>query len=407
MFERFKEDCREFPATMLICALWIVVFAAMTVVNYQQSQGLTVGQFLLGLRAGHRFGDMTLRELWNGDFWRPLTSTFVHYGILHVGMNLFALYQLGCLVESWYGSSLFLGVYVLTGAGGNVLSAVARQALGSNPSIASGGGSTVVMGLVGLCAVVGWRSRSKIGDSLRNQMLWVIGLTAALGLVLQLFGLPIIDNWGHAGGTIMGAIIGIANRPLGILGAKRAARWIGLVGSLLIASSAVAQYRDDRDESARRVILAQKQQQRAAELEILMIRLDEVRLTYRAVTSPRIIYRGLVSVGFPRKRPRIAPKGNAPVDKTTADPEEVFFQTVIAASLNSLLSMSDPLDRGMTSADFQRLVTLTRQTQLDPPTLEEFREFESRIVALVETLRRQRDEARIQAFSIGFLPRID
>ena len=408
MLRRFKEDCREFPATMSLCALWAIVFVAMVAAHHRQGNGLSFGQTALGLRGGHHFGDMTLRELFQGDLWRPLTATFVHYGVLHVGMNLFALYQLGALVESWYGSSILVGIYVITGAGGNLLSGVLRHLIGSNPMIASGGGSTVVMGLVGLCAVVGWRSRTTIGDSLRNQMLWVLGVTAALGLVLRLLGMPIIDNWGHAGGTIMGALIGLANRPLARLGETRSAAWIGLVGSLLIATSALAQYRDDRDESRRRVFFAQREQERARVLETLMIRLDEVRQTYRAVASPRIIYRGMVSTEIPRRPRRITTKdGSETTLEVPADPEEAFFQTVIEASLKSLLSMAKDLEPGGTSADYQRLVVLTRQTQSDPPTLEEFREFESRMLALEERLRRQRDYARIQSITIGFLPRID
>ena len=87
-------------------------------------------------------------------------------------MNLFVMYQLGGLVESWYGPWQFLAVYVVIGCGGNLLSALVRHALGSDPRIASGGGSTVVLGLVALCAVVGWRSRTRIGDYLRSQMVW-------------------------------------------------------------------------------------------------------------------------------------------------------------------------------------------------------------------------------------------
>ena len=393
---------------MTLCALWIIVFVAMAATHYRQENGLSLGQIVLGLRGGHRFGDMTLRELFQGDIWRALTSTFVHYGILHIGMNVFALYQLGALIESWYGSGILIGVYLVTGAGGNLLSGIARNAIGSNPMIASGGGSTVVMGLVGLCAVVGWRSRTSIGDSLRNQMLWVIGLTAGLGLILGLLGIPIIDNWGHAGGTIMGALVGLVNRPLTRLGETRWSACVGVVGTLLIASSALAQYRDDRDESQRRVILARLEQERARALDTLAVRLGEVRQTYRAVASPRIIYRGMVSTEIPRKPRRLVSKNGIDTKmQVIADPEEVFFQSVIEASLESLISMEKDLDASGNSADYRRLVALARQTQNDPPTLAEFREFEARMLALEENLRRQSNNARIQSITIGFVPRID
>ena len=107
-----------------------------------------------------------------------------------------------------------MAIYVLTGGGGNVLSGVIRQWLRSSPITASGGGSTVIMGLVGLCAVVGWRSQTRIGEHLRNQMIWVILLTAGIGAGFSAAGLPVIDNWGHAGGTIVGALIGLANQAI-------------------------------------------------------------------------------------------------------------------------------------------------------------------------------------------------
>ena len=52
----------------------------------------------------------------------------------------------------------------------------------------------MVLGLVALCAVVGWRSRTRIGAFLRSQMVGLLIATAVLGQMV-----PIIDNWGHAG----------------------------------------------------------------------------------------------------------------------------------------------------------------------------------------------------------------
>ena len=65
------------------------------------------------MRGGHPFGELTINELFQGEIWRPLTATFVHYGLLHLGMNLYMLYQLGAVVETWYGPWQFLAVYVV------------------------------------------------------------------------------------------------------------------------------------------------------------------------------------------------------------------------------------------------------------------------------------------------------
>ena len=150
---------------------------------------------------------MTLQSLAQGQVWRTLTSTFVHYGLLHLATNLFGMYQLGTLIEEWYGSWQTLALYVLIGTGGNALSALMRHEMGANPQVHSGGGSTVLLGFVALCAVVGWRARTRLGDFLRGQMVAILIYTALLGLVLPLFNylvrVPSIDNWGHAGGVML------------------------------------------------------------------------------------------------------------------------------------------------------------------------------------------------------------
>ena len=98
----------------------------------------------------------------------------------------------------WKPQSIF--IYGLTGGGGNLVSVLIRHVIGSNPRIHSGGGSVVIMGLVGLCAVVGLRSRTEMGVSMGRLMVFFMVVTAVLGAALPQF----IDNWGHAGGAIGG-----------------------------------------------------------------------------------------------------------------------------------------------------------------------------------------------------------
>ena len=92
----------------------------------------------------------------------------------------------------------------LTGSLGNLVSTLIRQVIGSNPLVHSAGGSVVILGLVGMCAIAGWRSNRRMGRLLARQMGIVLFLTAILGLALPNF----IDNWGHAGGALVGGVIG-------------------------------------------------------------------------------------------------------------------------------------------------------------------------------------------------------
>jgi membrane associated rhomboid family serine protease len=432
---RLKEDFRECPATMGLSALWVAVFVAMVVIQAGQPGGVTPVKMLLGIRGGHRFGDMTLREIFAGEVWRSVTATFVHYGLLHIGLNLFAMYQIGCLVESWYGTGPLLAIYVLTGGGGNLISAEIRHCLHSDPSITTAGGSTVIMGLVALCAVVGWRARTRIGSYLRNQMVLVLALTVAMGVGFSVAGIPIIDNWGHTGGAIVGALIGLASRGLVRHAKGLLAYSCGWASVAVLTACVVAQVSDNRTEADRNVALRRQQQQtdeairRLFRAEQLILRLDEIRQVFRAVVSRRVITRNLM---VPERTRRLAralasrangsnanPKPNTKPGTAAKTPagasspssgktgqgagrieaEQEFYFTVLTAVLRSLNSISGELVVTENSADLHRAREILVATLNEPPTAEEFREFDDRIGAILERVRRERDLARAQSIA--------
>jgi membrane associated rhomboid family serine protease len=245
-WRRLGRDLKEFPATMSFCLLWIVVFAAMTYAYLAEGSPLPLSRWLLsGFSGGQRFGDLTLRGLANGEIWRLITCTFVHYSLLHIGLNLMAMYQLGTLLESWYGTSQLVMIYGLTGGGGNLIAALIRYGLGERPDVHSGGGSVVILGLIGLCAVVGWRSRDRMEILLGRIMLMVLIVTALLGLALPKY----IDNWGHAGGTLVGFALGLAHRRLLRNVSKPSAWGAGVLTGLVILGCGAAQFRADRREA--------------------------------------------------------------------------------------------------------------------------------------------------------------
>ncbi len=198
-------EAREFPATFGLCASWLVVFVLMVLSSLHDDGPLTWMRFLVsGIGSGGRLGDLSLVDVMNGQVWRLITCNFVHFSVLHLGLNLLAMYQLGTLIESWYGSAQLLAIYTLTGVFGNVIGLAFRWGLGIDPRVHSGGGSVVLLGLVGLCAVVGWRTRLRMGPGLFRQTMLLLGLTLLIGLLFP----RSIDNCGHLGGAILGAILG-------------------------------------------------------------------------------------------------------------------------------------------------------------------------------------------------------
>lgn len=252
-FRTVIREIKDFPATAVFSLAWVVVFVAMVSMRNHAGPAPTWWQFLVqGIGDGHRFGDLTLHDLANGQYWRLVTSTFVHYSVIHIVLNLLAFYLLGTLVESWYGTPQFILVYGITGGLGNLISAIIRAAIHAHPLIHSGGGSVVIMGLIGLCAVVGWRTGTEKGNDLGWQMSKALGMTGLLGVAFPRY----IDNWGHAGGAISGLPIGLLHCRLMANHSRPSAWGMGVVSGLAIVGCGLAQAAADRREAGARQELA-------------------------------------------------------------------------------------------------------------------------------------------------------
>jgi membrane associated rhomboid family serine protease len=132
----------------------------------------------------------------NGEWYRLISSGFLHYGILHVGMNMFLLWQLGQLLEPALDRGRFVLLYFAAMLGGAV------GALLLSPNALTGGASGAVFGLMA-AAAVGLQQRGV------NPMKTGIGATLVLNLLIT-FTIPGISVGGHLGGALMGAAVGYA-----------------------------------------------------------------------------------------------------------------------------------------------------------------------------------------------------
>lgn len=130
----------------------------------------------------------------NGEWYRVITSGFLHFSVLHVGMNMLLLWQLGQLLEPALGRSRFTALYFISMVGG------AAGALLLEPNALTGGASGAVFGLMA-AAAVGLQQRGI------NPMRTGIGTTLILNLVIT-FAIPGISIGGHLGGALTGAAVG-------------------------------------------------------------------------------------------------------------------------------------------------------------------------------------------------------
>ena len=141
-----------------------------------------------------------------GQYWRLFTALFVHFGIMHIAFNAWALYVLGREVEALYGSPRFVMIYFLTGLFGNVAFYCLGEAF-----VPSAGASGAIFGLVGAEIAFFFRNRRLLGG-LSQQRLRTLFILVGINL---LFGFTVagINNFAHIGGLISGLLLGLGLAP--------------------------------------------------------------------------------------------------------------------------------------------------------------------------------------------------
>jgi rhomboid protease GluP len=191
---------REVPVTVLLLAANVLVFLLML----RQGAGFWHTNNTVQLAWGANFGPATQ----DGQWWRLASALFLHFGIVHLALNMWALWDVGRLVERLYGRWRFAFVYFASGVFGNLLSLVMQ----GNQAI-SGGASGAIFSLYGALLVYLWRERRRVA---RHEFRWLFGIAAGFTVVTLLVGqfVPGIDNAAHAGGLVAGAMLARAmSRP--------------------------------------------------------------------------------------------------------------------------------------------------------------------------------------------------
>ncbi len=164
---------------------------------FSSGRTLTQGQADLGLIDQYRTALGPRSALADdGEWYRLVTSGFIHFGIIHLAFNMLLLFQLGQLLEPAIGRVRFGLLYFAALLGGSA------GALILQPDSLHGGASGAVFGLMG-AAFVGLRNRGV------NPFSTGIGTTLILNLLIT-FTIPGISIGGHIGGIVGGAIGGYA-----------------------------------------------------------------------------------------------------------------------------------------------------------------------------------------------------
>lgn len=186
-----------FPVYTIILIVSIVaVFGCQLFANSQSR--LPDGADMSVLLAG--FVKQFFRE---GQYWRILTGAALHGGLIHLAFNSYALYVLGRLIETLSNRAHLAMVFLLSAIGGGILSLIFLPEI---PSVGASGG---IIGFLGYLTVYGFKRRRLLPDGFLRNMLFNVGFIAFVGI----FVMSNVDNFGHLGGLIGGAIYGFVQIP--------------------------------------------------------------------------------------------------------------------------------------------------------------------------------------------------
>jgi rhomboid protease GluP len=185
------------PAALALLGAIVIIYVISLLVSGGFFQPTLPALVLLGAK------DNNLIQ--QGQYWRLLTATFLHGNLIHIFFNGYALYALGPEAERIYGLRRFLALYFLAGLAGSLASYL------MSPSI-SVGASGAIFGLIGGLGMFYYLSREALGDFGKAQVQNMVAI-AMINLFIGFANQGVIDNWGHLGGLVGGALAGLALAP--------------------------------------------------------------------------------------------------------------------------------------------------------------------------------------------------
>lgn len=181
-----------YTATPLLFYVNVALFVAMVIsgVSLMTPTGFSI------LEWGANFGPLTL----TGDWWRTITCNFIHIGLIHIVMNMYALLYIGGYLEQLIGGRRLLVSYLLTGL------FAALSSLMIHPETISAGASGSIFGLYGIfLAFLIFHQRIEKGQ--RKSLLYSIGFFVIYNLMIGAREEG-IDNAAHVGGLVSGLLLG-------------------------------------------------------------------------------------------------------------------------------------------------------------------------------------------------------
>jgi membrane associated rhomboid family serine protease len=160
-----------------------------------------------------------------GDWWRLVTAAFLHASLIHLGLNMLALYWLGSVVEMFLGPVRYLALYIVSGLAGSA------GALIVDPTQPTVGASGAIFGILGALLIIEYQQTGQLAGQAMSLI--------AINLIFS-FAIPNISYGGHIGGLLGGiaAALALSRFGRGHLAYGRPGV-VGVVGLLAVGVASV------------------------------------------------------------------------------------------------------------------------------------------------------------------------
>ena len=182
--ENFKQYINAYPVVSTLITINLAIYI-MTLIPKLGDEIFYFGVSVNGL-------------IVQGEWWRIVTSMFLHGGLMHILFNMFSLFLFGPELEKMAGKPRFLVLYFLSGIGGGLATLATQNAL-----YASVGASGALFGIFGAFGALLFRYRNSL-PQLRQIILPIIVIS-----VIMTFLQPNVNAASHIGGLATGFVIGL------------------------------------------------------------------------------------------------------------------------------------------------------------------------------------------------------
>jgi membrane associated rhomboid family serine protease len=196
--------------------------------------GINVAAYVAQLATGNRSGDVYQQGALqgyvtaDGDYWRLITSAFLHGSTLHLLFNMYALYLFGPFVERALGTTRFIAAYITAALAGSV-----AVYLLADPTTVTIGASGAVFGLFGMALLFLLKAKQDVRTLL---------VLLAVNAVISVVG-PSISWEGHLGGFVAGVVLGAAfayaprDRRTLVQVVVIAALWVAMIAAFVLRTA--------------------------------------------------------------------------------------------------------------------------------------------------------------------------